>query len=239
MSPNNAEARMSPGEVNAKEWLSGSSLNCNAVSVAAPTAVPTTVPTTASTAVSATGPTAAYTAVCNAAITTICTAAPTVAPGAVSPQADCILFAAAAVCDYGKETNSTDACKELKAANAQFCENGALTHHIAQAVLLWIRTYRRGSVVTRTLISIHVLACAIVHNTRQCTTLTRKTHHYVKLSTQHHVSDTLNTTVSNIAHYYVNHATMRTTPNITIDYCIKYSTHDYHTMSHRISPGVQ
>ena len=46
ISPNNLEARMSPGETNAEEWLSGSSLNCNAVSVAAPTAVPTTVPTT-------------------------------------------------------------------------------------------------------------------------------------------------------------------------------------------------
>ena len=117
---------MSPGETNAKEWLSVSSLDHNAVSVAAPTAVPTTVPTTASTAaptaVSATGPTAAYTTVCNAARTTICTAAPTVAPGAVSPQADCILFAAAVVCDYGNETNSTDVCKELKAVNAQFCD---------------------------------------------------------------------------------------------------------------------
>ena len=71
MSPNNAVTRVSLGEVNAKEWLSGSSLNCNVVFVAAPTAVPTTVPTTASTAVSATGPTVAHTAVCNAAPTTI------------------------------------------------------------------------------------------------------------------------------------------------------------------------
>ena len=94
---------MPPGEANVKEWLSGSSLDCNAVSVATPTAVPTTVPTTASTAapttVSATGPTAAYTAVCNVTPTTICTA---VAPGAVSPQADRILFAAAVVYDYAR-----------------------------------------------------------------------------------------------------------------------------------------
>ena len=238
MSPHNAEARMPPGEANVKEWLSGSSLDCNAVSVAAPTAVPTTVPTTASTAapttVSATGPTAAYTAVCNVTPTTICTA---VAPGAVSPQADRILFAATVVCDYGNEANSTDVCKELKAVNAQFCDNGALLPLVAQAVLLRRRTYVRGSVATRTLTSIHVLACVIVHNTRQCTTLTRETHHYVKLSTQHHVRDTLNTTVSNITHYYVNHATTRITPNITIDYDVKCSTHDYHTMSQLTSPN--
>ena len=141
------------------------------------------------------------------------------------------------MCDYGKETNSTDVCKELKAVNVQFCDNGALTHPVAQAVLLWIRAYKRGSVVMRTLITIHVLPCAIVHNTRQCTTLTRKTHHYVKHSTPYHVNYTLNPTVSNTTHYHVNHATMRTTPNITIDCCIKYSTHDYHTISHCISPN--
>ena len=44
-------------------------------------------------------------------------------------------------------------------------------------------------------------------------------------------------TMRNITLYYVNHATMRTTPNITIDYYVKCCTHDYHTMSHRTSPN--
>ena len=91
--------------------------------------------------------------------------------------------------------------------------------------------------VTRTIVPVHALASATIPNTRQCTTITSKTHHYAKLSIQNRVSYTLNTTRSNRTHYYVNQATIRSTTKITNNYYVKCSTQDYHTRSNRIIPS--